>query len=52
LTDIKYRREPIKLFDNIPFDGEDPIGYLNNLKIKRNITMAEVHLDPERVLAA
>ena len=52
LTDIKYRREPIKLFDGIPFDGEDPIAYLNSLKIKCNVTMAEVHLDTERVIAA
>jgi bicarbonate transport system ATP-binding protein len=49
LVDIKYRRTPIKLFDGIEFDAEDPIGYLNSLGIKRNITMAEVHLDPQRL---
>jgi bicarbonate transport system ATP-binding protein len=52
LTDIKYRREPIKLFDDIVFDAEDPVGYLNSLAIKRNITMAEVHLNVPRAMAA
>lgn len=45
LGDIKYRRTPIQLFDGIEFDAEDPIGYLNSLPIKCNVTMAEVHLD-------
>ncbi|WP_013321845.1 nitrate ABC transporter ATP-binding protein [Gloeothece verrucosa] len=48
LGDIKYRREPIKLFDKITFDAEDPVGYLNSLSIKRDFTMAEVHLDAGR----
>jgi bicarbonate transport system ATP-binding protein len=52
LSDIKYRREAIKLFDGIVFDAEDPLGYLNSLQIKRNITMAEVHLNAPRILAA
>ncbi|MBE9171141.1 ABC transporter substrate-binding protein [Pleurocapsales cyanobacterium LEGE 06147] len=51
-SDIKYRREPIKLFDEITFDAEEPVGYLNSLAIKRNFTMAEIHLDAPRVLAA
>jgi len=50
--DIQYRREPITLFDGIPFDGEDPLGYLNKLAIKRNFTMAEVHLQPPKFLVA
>jgi bicarbonate transport system ATP-binding protein len=45
LGDIKYRRTPILLFDGIEFDAEDPIGYLNSLEIKQNITMAEVAID-------
>ncbi|MEA5508921.1 nitrate ABC transporter ATP-binding protein [Crocosphaera sp. UHCC 0190] len=45
MVDIKYRREPIKLFDGITFDAEDPVNYLNELAIKQNFTMAEVHLD-------
>lgn len=52
LSDIKYLRGPIELFDGIPFDAEDPIGYLNRLAIKRNITMAEVHLEAPKVLVA
>ncbi len=48
LVDIKYRREPIRLNDNLTFDADDPISYLNHLTIKRNVTMAEVHLDPAR----
>jgi bicarbonate transport system ATP-binding protein len=46
--DVSYKRGPIKLFDGIEFDTEDPIGYLNNLKIKHDIYMAEVHLDTPR----
>jgi bicarbonate transport system ATP-binding protein len=52
LTDIKYRREPIKLFDGIEFDAEDPIGYLNSLKLKSNITMAEIPLNFRPLMAA
>ena len=43
--DVKYRREPITLFDGINFDAEDPISYLNSLAIKRNFNVAEVALD-------
>ncbi len=43
LGDLKYRRSPIKLFDGIVFDAEDPIGYLNHLDIERNFTIAEVN---------
>jgi bicarbonate transport system ATP-binding protein len=52
LTDIQYRREPIKLFDGIEFDAENPINYLNNLEIKRNLTMAEISLDSRSLIAA
>jgi bicarbonate transport system ATP-binding protein len=52
LSDLKYRREAIKLFDGVPFDGEDPIGYLNHLQIKRNITMAEIPLNSRIFLVA
>ncbi len=52
LSDLKYRREAIKLFDGIPFDAEDPIGYLNHLEIKRNVTMAEVALNNRPLVAA
>ncbi len=50
LGDIKYRRTPIRLFDGKEFDSEDPIGYLNDLTIKSNVTMAEVHIDSRPVV--
>jgi bicarbonate transport system ATP-binding protein len=52
LSDIKYLRGQIQLFDGIPFDAEDPLGYLNKLEIKRNVTTAEVHLNAPKILAA
>jgi hypothetical protein len=42
LADITYSRGPIHLFDGITFSTEDPIAYLNTLKIKHDIYMAEV----------
>jgi bicarbonate transport system ATP-binding protein len=44
LPDVTYSRGPIQLFDGIEFTAEDPIGYLNSLKIKHDIYMAEVPL--------
>ncbi|MBD2160361.1 ABC transporter substrate-binding protein [Limnothrix sp. FACHB-1083] len=52
LLDEKFRRGAIELFDGSAFDAEDPISYLNSLAIKANISIAEVHLDPPRILAA
>ncbi len=51
LTDITYNRKAIQLFDDIPFNAEDPIGYLNQLEIKRNITMAEIAMESARMAA-
>ncbi len=51
LTDITYTRSPIQLFDRIPFNAEDPIAYLNQLEIKRNITMAEIATESVRLVA-
>ncbi len=45
LLDAKFTRGSIHLFDGTDFDAEDPIGYLNGLAIKRDITIAEVVLD-------
>jgi bicarbonate transport system ATP-binding protein len=44
LTEISYGRTPIQLVDGTVFDTEDPIRYLNDLKIKRDVTMAEIPL--------
>jgi bicarbonate transport system ATP-binding protein len=52
LSDITYTRQPIKLFDDIPFNAEDPIGYLNHLEIKRNMTMAEIPMEASRIMVA
>ncbi|PZO38504.1 MAG: bacitracin ABC transporter ATP-binding protein [Pseudanabaena frigida] len=51
LTDITYSRNAIQLFDDIPFNAEDPIDYLNHLDIKRNITMAEIAMESMRMVA-
>ena len=51
LTDITYSRNAIQLFDDIPFNAEDPIAYLNQLDIKRNITMAEIAMESMRMVA-
>ena len=51
LTDITYSRNAIQLFDDIPFNAEDPIDYLNHLNIKRNITMAEIAMESMRMVA-
>jgi bicarbonate transport system ATP-binding protein len=50
--EVNYQRQPIALFDGIVFNAEDPISYLMNSKIHRNFTMAEVHLDGQRLVAA
>jgi bicarbonate transport system ATP-binding protein len=51
LSDLTYSRSAIQLFDGTTFNADDPIAYLNSLKIKRDFTMAEVVLD-ERVRVA
>ncbi|NJM48640.1 MAG: ABC transporter substrate-binding protein [Alkalinema sp. RU_4_3] len=43
-TEVSYSRSEIKLVDGTVFNAEDPIQYLNNLEIKRDITMAEIPL--------
>jgi bicarbonate transport system ATP-binding protein len=51
LSDItNYSRTSIKLFDGSTFNTDDPIGYLNSLKIKRDFTMTEVHLTTPRAV--
>jgi bicarbonate transport system ATP-binding protein len=44
--DVNYTRQPIKLFDGVPFNADDPIAYLNSLAIKRDFSVAEVVIDP------
>jgi bicarbonate transport system ATP-binding protein len=52
MLDAKFTRGSIHLFDGTDFDAEDPIGYLNSLAIKRDITIAEVVLDAPAAVAA
>ena len=52
LSEISYSRGAIQLFDGTKFDTEDPIGYLNSLKIKRDFTVTEVVLDSPGIKVA
>jgi nitrate/nitrite transport system ATP-binding protein len=45
LPDIEPNREPFALFDGTVFDPDDPIGYFNSLKIKREIQIQEIDID-------
>jgi len=51
LLDVKYHRAAIKLFDGTVFNADDPITYLNNVKIKRNFSIAEVIIGSPPVAA-
>ena len=44
MTEISYARNSIQLVDGSTFNAEDPIRYLNDLAIKRDVTMAEIPL--------
>jgi bicarbonate transport system ATP-binding protein len=52
VLNTKFNRGSIKLFDGSEFNADDPIAYLNDLKIKRDITIAEVVLDAPSTVAA
>lgn len=52
VLDMKYNRGTIQLFDGSNFNADDPISYLNNLKIKRDFTMAEVVIDSPGIKVA
>jgi len=43
---------PIQLFDGTVFNADDPIAYLNSLKIKRDFSIAEVVIDSRSMTAA
>ena len=52
LLDVKYTSGAIAMFDGTTFTADDPIGYLNRLKIKRDFSIAEVVLDSPRLSVA
>ncbi|MEP0800225.1 nitrate ABC transporter ATP-binding protein [Funiculus sociatus] len=45
LTDIGRDREPIKMFDGTTFNPDDPLQYLNSVKIKRPTIIEEINID-------
>lgn len=52
VLDVKYTSGSLQMFDGTVFTADDPISYLNNLKIKRDFSVAEVILDTPRVAIA
>jgi bicarbonate transport system ATP-binding protein len=50
LEDVSYQRSAIELFDGIPFNGDDPIGYLNAVSVHRDFSVAEIPLGAPRPL--
>jgi bicarbonate transport system ATP-binding protein len=51
LDDVSYQRGGIELFDGVPFNADDPIGYLNQLSIHKNFSVAEIPIGVPRALA-
>jgi hypothetical protein len=51
ISELKYTRGPIRLFDGSTFNADDPIAYLNSLPIKRDFTMADVVMGSVRSAA-
>ena len=52
LDDVSYQRSGIELFDGVPFNADDPIGYLNRLSIHQDFSVAEIPIGVPRALAA
>jgi nitrate/nitrite transport system ATP-binding protein len=52
LPGIGPDRHQIQLFDGTVFDPDDPIGYLHNLPIKRQVHIQEVIVDAPSTIAA
>jgi nitrate/nitrite transport system ATP-binding protein len=44
-VDIGHDRGPIQMFDGTVFNPDDPLEYLNNLEIKRQIRVEEIDID-------
>ena len=47
MMDIEPDRGFIRLFDGTVFNPDDPISYLNSLKIKRDLRIQEIAIDLE-----
>jgi len=50
LEEVSYQRGAIDLFDGVPFNTEDPIGYLNSVSLHRDFSVAEIPLGVPRPL--
>ena len=51
MMDIEPDRGSISLFDGTVFNPDDPISYLNSLKIKRDLQIQEIEIDTLEKLA-
>lgn len=49
ISELKYTKGSIQLFDGSVFSADDPISYLNSLEIKRDFTMADIVMDRRHV---
>jgi bicarbonate transport system ATP-binding protein len=52
LEDVSYQRSGIELFDGRPFNPEDPIGYLNEVSLHRDFSIAEIPIGQPRAITA
>jgi bicarbonate transport system ATP-binding protein len=52
MEDVSYQRQGIELFDGRPFNPEDPIGYLNEVSLHRDFSIAEIPIGQPRVISA
>ncbi|MFQ6537660.1 MULTISPECIES: nitrate ABC transporter ATP-binding protein [Aphanothece] len=52
LEDVSYQRGVIELFDGVPFEADDPIGYLNRLRIHDDYSVAEIPIGFPRPMAS
>lgn len=51
LDDVSYQRQGIELFDGRPFNPEDPIGYLNDVSLHRDFSVAEIPIGQPRAIS-
>ena len=46
------QRSGLELFDGRPFNPEDPIGYLNEVSLHRDFSIAEIPIGQPRAITA
>jgi len=49
---VSYQRGAIDLFDGRAFNTEDPIGYLNEVTVHRDFSVAEIPIGVPRPLVS